>query len=532
MEDGVTGLLVPPREPEALAEALIELLSDSPRAEAMGQAGYAKVLAELTWRGVAERMGPHIEAAVASPRLSLRASSWWRRATRSRRTPGRGSARTSCGRSSGRARSAGAVDGGSKALDRLEQAASFSPDRRRWSLRYHSRTSPASPLARRLRGKLAARRLRGLDADGLLQIGAWADIDGGPGLRCSYHDGNLAVSLARPEPLLDRSDRGVQRALAAERRLYDRTQLIFTMSDWLRRSFVDDFGQSPDKVVTVGAGANLESVPEAPERTFASPRILFGGMRWERKGGPQLLEAFRRVRRERADAELWIVGPEEAPATEAGRALLRPDPALARRASAGWPPSTGTRRCSRCRRSTSRSECLPGGDGLPAPVRGKQPLRDAGDHRGRRHRARVDAFDTGTLAERLLELAEPERARAFGEAGHRRFLERYTWDAVAARMVAAVPNACPSRIAREARSRRARSSAGVSSRPTSSTREVDEDAGGASQDPVRQRQVLGAEQQQDARHRRRGHQRARERHAERPQRESTTREQIQRWAGT
>ena len=68
VEDEVTGLLVPPREPEALAQALIELLSDSPRAEAMGQAGYAKVLAELTWRGVAERMGPHIEAAVASPR--------------------------------------------------------------------------------------------------------------------------------------------------------------------------------------------------------------------------------------------------------------------------------------------------------------------------------------------------------------------------------------------------------------------------------------------------------------------------------
>jgi alpha-maltose-1-phosphate synthase len=67
VEDGVTGLLVPPREPEALAEALIALLSDSARAEAMGQAGYAKVLAELTWRGVAERMGPHIEAAVASP---------------------------------------------------------------------------------------------------------------------------------------------------------------------------------------------------------------------------------------------------------------------------------------------------------------------------------------------------------------------------------------------------------------------------------------------------------------------------------
>jgi hypothetical protein len=33
----------------------------------MGRAGYAKVLDQLTWRAVAERMGPHIEAAVASP---------------------------------------------------------------------------------------------------------------------------------------------------------------------------------------------------------------------------------------------------------------------------------------------------------------------------------------------------------------------------------------------------------------------------------------------------------------------------------
>src|SRR4051794_37530278 len=50
----------------------------------------------------------------------------------------------------------------------------------------------------------------------------------------------------------------------------------------------------------------------------------------------------------------------------------------------------------------------------------------------------VGAFATEALAARLLELAEPERARAFGEAGRRRFLERYTWDAVAARIVAAV----------------------------------------------------------------------------------------------
>ena len=66
VEDGVTGLLVPPADPEALAGALIALLSDPARAEALGQAGHAKVLDRLTWQAVAERMAPHIEAAVAS----------------------------------------------------------------------------------------------------------------------------------------------------------------------------------------------------------------------------------------------------------------------------------------------------------------------------------------------------------------------------------------------------------------------------------------------------------------------------------
>ncbi|HWN54063.1 MAG TPA: glycosyltransferase, partial [Methylomirabilota bacterium] len=45
IEDGVTGVLVPPRDPAALADALEALLGDPARARAMGAAGRRAVAA-------------------------------------------------------------------------------------------------------------------------------------------------------------------------------------------------------------------------------------------------------------------------------------------------------------------------------------------------------------------------------------------------------------------------------------------------------------------------------------------------------
>ena len=48
--DGVEGLLVPPKDANALAAALIELLQDPQKREAMGRAGRARVLKDFTPR--------------------------------------------------------------------------------------------------------------------------------------------------------------------------------------------------------------------------------------------------------------------------------------------------------------------------------------------------------------------------------------------------------------------------------------------------------------------------------------------------
>jgi starch synthase len=60
IEHGVSGLLVPRGEPEPLADALMELLTDRSKAARMGQAGHARVLETLTWTHVARRTVSHL----------------------------------------------------------------------------------------------------------------------------------------------------------------------------------------------------------------------------------------------------------------------------------------------------------------------------------------------------------------------------------------------------------------------------------------------------------------------------------------
>ena len=48
VRDGVTGLVVPPRQPQALADALLQLLRDHPTAQRMGQHGHDRVVREFS----------------------------------------------------------------------------------------------------------------------------------------------------------------------------------------------------------------------------------------------------------------------------------------------------------------------------------------------------------------------------------------------------------------------------------------------------------------------------------------------------
>lgn len=67
VEDGLTGLLVPERDPAALAGALRKLLADRELARGMGERGRRKAETELTWDAVASRYREGYVAALSMP---------------------------------------------------------------------------------------------------------------------------------------------------------------------------------------------------------------------------------------------------------------------------------------------------------------------------------------------------------------------------------------------------------------------------------------------------------------------------------
>ncbi|MGE5386636.1 MAG: glycosyltransferase family 4 protein [Betaproteobacteria bacterium] len=69
--DGVTGYLVPPRDPEALAERLAYLYSNPALANALGRAGIRRVRSMFTWERIADELTGVYEA-VRLPRSMVR----------------------------------------------------------------------------------------------------------------------------------------------------------------------------------------------------------------------------------------------------------------------------------------------------------------------------------------------------------------------------------------------------------------------------------------------------------------------------
>jgi alpha-maltose-1-phosphate synthase len=184
----------------------------------------------------------------------------------------------------------------------------FSFNRDLWRQKFYLDTRYYDLLSKRIVGALKPED----QEHALLQIGGIYNLK--PLLNArrqifSYHDGNLAQAIRSPHFPSRLSKSRVQRALNYEKSVYQNIDMIFTMSDYLRDSFLNDFGIEEQKVRTIGAGINFDSIPPIQEKDYGSKNILFIGADFERKGGMDLLRAFKSVRKIYPSAKLNIIGP-------------------------------------------------------------------------------------------------------------------------------------------------------------------------------------------------------------------------------
>jgi glycosyltransferase involved in cell wall biosynthesis len=185
----------------------------------------------------------------------------------------------------------------------------YSRERSTWRRKLH-----LDVRYRRSLSKQVAAALRDTDftAD-FLQLGAYYDLAEffrGRARCFSYNDGNTSVASQSPYFPKGIKRSKVEATLAYEKDVAHRLDHVFTLSEYLRTSFIEDYELRPEKVTCIGAGINLAELPVPDEqKEYQNPSLLFIGIEFKRKGGEQLLRAFSVVRERIPRATLNIVGP-------------------------------------------------------------------------------------------------------------------------------------------------------------------------------------------------------------------------------
>jgi glycosyltransferase involved in cell wall biosynthesis len=213
--------------------------------------------------------------------------------------------------------------------------------------------------------------------------------------------------------------------IATERQVYREADRVFVMGENSRASLLEQYGEEASHVHCVYGGPNTGTVPPPLDNEeYGNQTILFVGLDWERKGGPELVAAFTLLTPRLPRAQLRIAGA--APAiSHSNVEVLGPVP---------------VQRIAQLLAEASLL-CLPSryepfgiaileafAQGVPAVVTrvGALPYLVTDRVTGRV----VEQGDIPALAEALEEmLSDPAKCRLYGEAARRVAAERFNWEA-------------------------------------------------------------------------------------------------------
>jgi glycosyltransferase involved in cell wall biosynthesis len=245
-----------------------------------------------------------------------------------------------------------------------------------------------------------------------------------------YTDNTMALTQRLYPAWAPLPARAASRWLRLEAETCRSASMVFTFSEFARRSVIDDYGCAPERVAAVGAGARL-LLDSVDGKDYSAPRALFVGRTFELKGGSVLLEAWSTVRSRLPDAELVIAGPREMP-----RELP---------VGATWVGPVHDAQLSQLYRSASVF-VMPSlfeawglvfleamGHGLPCIGTSSCAMPEIINDGATGYL--VPRYESGPLAARLVELlADPDKAATMGRSAHARVIATGTWDHVIKRI--------------------------------------------------------------------------------------------------
>lgn len=123
---------------------------------------------------------------------------------------------------------------------------------------------------------------------------------------CVYNDWTTALSVREyPEWAPPRIRQGIDRAQGD---LIRNAAYAFAFTDKVRHSLIDDYGVSANKVVTTGAGINLDVIPTKVHKKYDAPVLLLAGNDYTRKGVDVLARALPLIHARFPECRAIVVG--------------------------------------------------------------------------------------------------------------------------------------------------------------------------------------------------------------------------------
>lgn len=221
---------------------------------------------------------------------------------------------------------------------------------------------------------------------------------------------------------------------ALEKTVYENAQVTFTRSSHIQRSIIEQYGVSPHKTALAYAGCNTPiREMDLAAKDYSRKNILFVGVTWERKGGPDLVQAYKQVLHKHPQASLTIVGCEPA--------INLPNVKVVGKVAVAEVEQYYKQASIFCLPTRLEPfgivfiEAMSFGLPLVAPHTGAvSDFVESG-----KNGYMFSPGDISAMARYLIDLLDdPERCRKLGQVGYHLVRERYTWRKVGEKMKASI----------------------------------------------------------------------------------------------